>query len=99
MKWFNDWFAKKCEQAWNEARANKIEKGTGIPSMPVPSHTPNSSPNLVFKMYRANNGFVMEVGRQDRRHMDTTYEMYLIADGEDLGDSISKIITVETLRI
>lgn len=63
------------------------------------SGTPNSNPNLIFRIYRANNGFVMEVGRQDRRTHDTSYEMYLIADGEDLGDNISKIITVETLRI
>ena len=99
MSWFKNWFARMCEEAWNNARSNKIQRGEGITSMPMPSHTPNSSPNLIFKMYRASNGFVMEVGRQDRRHMDTTYEMYLIADGEDLGDSISKIITVETLRI
>ena len=101
MKWFDEWFAKKSQQAWENARSNKIVKeaihtGMAIPSV---SHAPNSSPNLIFKMYRASNGFVMEVGRHDKRHMDTTYEMYLIPDGEDLGNSISKIITVETLRV
>ncbi len=99
MNWFKHWISRQCEEAWNQARNNKLERGLANTVMPVPSNSVNSNPNLIFKMYRASNGFVMEVGRQDRRHMDTNYEMYLIADGEDLGNSISKIITLETLRI
>lgn len=95
MMWFKRWLCRMVDSARElelvEAQTDKLVSAR--------YGTPNSNPNLLFKIYRAANGFVMEVGRQDRRTHDTNYELYLIADGEDLGDSISKIITVETLRI
>lgn len=92
MMWLQRWLYRMVSKA-KEAELSKevvVAARTG---------TPNANPNLAFRIYKANNGFVVEVGRQDRRTHDTSYEMYLIADGEDIGDSISKIITVETLRI
>lgn len=95
MIWFKRWLRRMVDTAY-DGQGIEMEKEVVLSSR---SGTPNSNPNLIFRIYRANNGFVMEVGRQDRRTHDTSYEMYLIADGEDLGDNISKIITVETLRI
>lgn len=95
MMWFKRWLRRMVDTAY-DGQGIEMEKEVVLSSR---SGTPNSNPNLIFRIYRANNGFVMEVGRQDRRTHDTSYEMYLIADGEDLGDNISKIITVETLRI
>jgi hypothetical protein len=95
MMWFKRWLYRMVDSA-RELELGEMEKEIIVSSR---QGTPNSNPNLMFKIYRAANGFVMEVGRQDRRTHDTNYEMYLIADGDDLGDSISKIITVETLRI
>ena len=95
MMWFKRWLRQMVDTAY-DGQGIEMEKEVVLSSR---SGTPNSNPNLIFRIYRANNGFVMEVGRQDRRTHDTSYEMYLIADGEDLGDNISKIITVETLRI
>lgn len=95
MRWFKRWLHRMVDTAY-DGQGIEMEKEVVLSSR---SGTPNSNPNLIFRIYRANNGFVMEVGRQDRRTHDTSYEMYLIADGEDLGDNISKIITVETLRI
>lgn len=95
MMWFKRWLRRMVISA-RELELVEMEQDRVVSAR---HGTPNSNPNLVFKIYRAANGFVMEVGRQDRRTHETCYEMYLIADGEDLGDSISKIITVETLRI
>lgn len=95
MMWFKRWLYRMTESG----RERELVLYTKDVLVSAQQGTPNSNPNLLFKIYRAANGFVMEVGRQDRRTHDTNYEMYLIADGDDLGDSISKIITVETLRI
>ena len=95
MMWLKRWLCRMVD-AGREGELVLAEKSVLVSAQ---HGTPNSNPNLLFKIYRAANGFVMEVGRQDRRTHDTNYELYLIADGEDLGDSISKIITVETLRI
>ena len=58
----------------------------------------NSDADLNFRMYKAENGHVMEVRHYDRRTDRNTNKLYLITDDQDLGAEISKIITVESLR-
>jgi hypothetical protein len=50
-------------------------------------------------MFRAENGYVMEVRYNDRRTDRTTTILHLISDQEDLGQSIAHIITVESLKV
>lgn len=57
-----------------------------------------TSEDLNFRMYKAENGHVMEVRHYDRRTDRNTNKLYLITDEQDLGAEISKIITVESLR-
>lgn len=57
-----------------------------------------SGEDLNFKMYKAENGHVMEVRHYDRRTERHNNKLYLITDDQDLGAEISKIITVESLR-
>jgi hypothetical protein len=81
-----------------------IGKGQSVP-------TPRSSlirnledplqrfPSLVFKMRSAENGHIIEVTHYDQKINENYTRYYLVNDGEDLGDAISKIITLETLRL
>jgi hypothetical protein len=50
-------------------------------------------------MSKAENGYVMSVRHTDRKTERSNNTLYLIADHEDLGQSISHIITVESLKI
>lgn len=104
MKWFKRWFRSMTEEAWESARNERnppIHKNAlvGMAIDSKVSNQMNSNPNLMFKMFRASNGFVMEVSHQNSRTHEVSHNLYLISDTEDLGDSISKIITMETLRI
>jgi hypothetical protein len=65
--------------------AQMVERGMG-------------DPDLNFRMYKAENGHVMEVRHYDRRTDRHQNKLYLITDEQDLGAEISKIITVESLR-
>ena len=46
----------------------------------------------------AENGFVMEVQSIDRRTERQQNKLYLIPDDQDLGQAVSHIITVESLK-
>ena len=59
----------------------------------------DSVADLNFRIYRASNGYVMEVRQMDKRTERQTLNMHIITDQEDLGDSIAKIITLESLRV
>lgn len=58
-----------------------------------------SHPDLNFRMYRAENGYAMEVRQYDRRTERHTINLHLILDDQDLGQSIAQIITVESLKV
>ena len=101
MKLFKQWFRHMSEQAWAEAQAeresigvaNKLSSGIAMVERGM-----GSDADLNFKMYKAENGHVMEVRHYDRRTERHNNKLYLITDDQDLGAEISKIITVESLR-
>jgi hypothetical protein len=59
----------------------------------------DSNPDLNFRMFRAENGYVMEVRYNDRRTDRMTTSLHIIPDDADLGQSISHIITIESLKV
>jgi hypothetical protein len=59
----------------------------------------DSNPDLTFKMYRAENGYIMEVRQYDKRSDRHSTNLHLIPDDADLGSSIAQIITVESLKV
>ena len=111
MNWFDRWLSRKVrrglelERAAEERNAvhaikqSSISSQRGIGLIGPTSDGLDSPADLNFRMYHAYNGYVMEVRHMDRRTDRQTLTMHLIPDGEDLGDSIAKIITLESLKI
>jgi hypothetical protein len=58
----------------------------------------DSDPTLQFKIYEAIGGKVVEFSRYDRRTDRHDHSIYVIGKGEDFGDKIAKIATLETLK-
>jgi len=57
-----------------------------------------SSEGMRLQVYRASGGFVVETSSYDRKKDQNNNTMHVITDEEDLGERISKIIMMETLR-
>jgi hypothetical protein len=51
-----------------------------------------------FQIYRASGGYIVEFSRYDRKRDEANRNLHIITDEQDLGDSISKIVTLEMLR-
>jgi hypothetical protein len=111
MNWFDKWLARKVQKAWEDARnpSFHISKGEAIQlnSISIGAKTADlvsrdrmdSNPDLTFKMYRAENGYIMEVRQYDKRSDRHSTNLHLIPDDADLGSSIAQIITVESLKV
>jgi hypothetical protein len=110
MNWFDKWLYGKVKSAWENKRQFDKEYQVSLKE-----HTVNSinmgavgvagggrldcSPDLNFKMYRAENGYVMEVRQHDRKTDRQNVNLHVIAESEDLGTAISHILTLESLKV
>jgi hypothetical protein len=53
---------------------------------------------MILKIYRANGGTVIETRKYDRLKDRSLNQLHVITHDQDLGESIGKIITMESLR-
>jgi len=58
----------------------------------------HSDDSLRFNIYRASGGMIIETRKYDRIKDINHTRLHIVVDGEDLGSSIGKIITMEALR-
>ena len=59
----------------------------------------NSDPVLNFRVFGAVGGKVVEFTHYDRRTDRRTSTTYIITDDQDFGERISKIATMESLKL
>lgn len=58
----------------------------------------NDEASLRFNVYRASGGTVIETRKYNHIKDVNHTRLHIVVDGEDLGASIGKIITMESLR-
>lgn len=93
MKIFKKWFAKMCQEAWENAKENRSEQPIAVvESNGISGHGMN------FTVYRASGGHIIEHRVYDRKTDRTNNSLHIITDDKDLGEEIGKIITYENLR-
>ena len=94
VNWFKRKFAQWCREAWE----NRYPEDS--PQLVTADHNPDSlqSDGMRFQLYRANGGYVVETRSYDRKNDRNNNKLYIIKDEEDVGESIGKIITMESLR-
>ena len=77
-------------------RANKASRGSTIVSS-EPGETLSTEP-IRLSIYRANGGMIVETRVYDRQKDRSQNQLHIVGHDEDLGHSIAKIITMESLR-
>ena len=65
----------------------------------VDSEGPNiQSQGFRLNVYSASGGTIVETTKYDRQKDDHRHSLHVVTDDKDLGDELSKIITMESLR-
>jgi len=85
-----------------------ISYSNGLTSIPVPTINMTDlgnfhRPTLLFKLFKAENGFILEVG-PDRSYADIANglhspkrDLYIIDDIQNMGERITQILTLHLL--
>ena len=93
FKWFDNWFAKKCKQAWEN-----VVEGSQPPSLTAINSTILHQRGMNFTIYQANGGYVMEYSKYDERTDKHYQALHIISNDQELGQGIAHIITYEMLK-
>lgn len=95
MKWF-----KKMMWQWTQEGREVIEVNSKITRGSLvarDSHELDGEP-LRFNIFRANGGTVVQTHIYDRQKDRNFQQLHIVGHDQDLGESLSKIITMESLR-
>ena len=92
MKWL-----KRTILRWASTLDESKSPGLAIRSTRDISHSIDSA-GFNLKVYKASGGTVIETNAYDRRNDRHQTGLYVITDDKDLGNEISKIITMENLK-
>jgi hypothetical protein len=113
MKWFDKWFLNKSRWAWEYANEEaddteglipvssnrKRARASLVSTISRDSERPElESQPMYLKVYRANGGTIVETRQYDRRKDENNTQLHVVTCDQDLGDALSKIITIESLR-
>ena len=97
MSWFKKWLGNLCASAMRES--SESQKNYLYTDMvPSPSSVGRDTAVLSFEIYSAVGGQIVEFRRTDKNNDRTKFTRYIITDDQDIGDRISKIVTMEALK-
>ena len=97
MKWFDRWFQRQCEKAWDSAQGLDLGATNSLPV--VDSRNQLNRDGMRFQIHRAIGGYVVEYYDHTKQPgFDYTNQLQIVPDDADLGQEISKIIMMETLK-
>ena len=100
MNWLkrkiNNWLASEQDICIPEDRAyaNSVKLSRGISTC---EDVLGTEP-MRLSVYRANGGTIVETRVYDRQKDRSTNQLHIVGHDQDLGQSLSKIITMESLR-
>lgn len=107
MNWFDKWFYKQAKKAWEnkdqyeEEYINKasikmagLQMGTAM----VERGRAEGEGRITFELSSAVGGKILNVRHYDDRKDRHDSQTYVIPNGEDVGERVSKIINLEMFK-
>jgi hypothetical protein len=96
-KWLYKWLGKGIEKDIHDT--DRYEKmATAVCSSNKVRTQYEDDGAINFRIYGANGGKIVETVRYDAKMGREKTSLYIIADGDDFHESVSKIITLEYLQ-
>lgn len=98
MNWFDQWFAKKSQQAWE----NRHQLNEGVKmnqAIQVERSRPEGENRITFELSSAVGGKILNVRHYDERKDRHDHQTYVIPNGEDIGERVAKIVNLEMFKL
>ena len=93
IRWINQGLCESDEPTDDTSYHASTKGGCGIGSS-----SPRSAPQLNFRIYSAVNGQILEFNRYSTVTDREETTVYLVEKNENIGDYVSKCLTVESMR-
>jgi len=96
-----NWLKRKIRRWLDSEQDIVIDEGryaTAISKNSIGSRDVSSEPTLMFKIYGAIGGKVVEFSRYDRQKDRNYHDIYIIGKDEDFGAKIAKIAMLESMK-
>jgi hypothetical protein len=94
---FKRWLLNSLKEVVKEEREKEAYSNRGLVTAVSRRDSLDSNP-MVMKIYRANGGTIVETTTFDRHKDRHQNQLHIIGHDVDLGQGLSKIITMESLR-
>lgn len=98
MKWFKKMVAKWAHQGRNFVDEDSVVRPSKLMAS-SDCEAVSDDPILNFKVFSAVGGKVVEFRRYDRQRDRSDITTYIITNDQDFGERISKIATMEKLKL
>ena len=98
MNFLKRMVVKWVKEDWENQSINRIYGNDSMRISAIQSKTTPDCPSINFQIYSATGGNVVEVQYYNET-LDKSYKaLHIIPSDQDLGEGISKIITIEMLK-
>jgi len=102
MKWFDQWFVRKCKWAWDNRDiadvAVSLRALNSTKPMVLEEDAAPWSDGLRITIKKMIGGFVVSFRTYDRVKDRSDERNYIITDEQDFNSELGKIITMESMR-
>jgi hypothetical protein len=99
MKWFDNWFRKKCKEAWETRDEPSVyQTNLVVASSKYAGHGSLDSHGLTLSIYGADGGTVLEFRHYDHNKDRSEYALHVISQNENFEERVAQAITMEMLR-
>ena len=97
MKWFDEWFARKWRQAWENRDDVALVGGKPAKLLAV-AEDESWEDGLRISIKKMIGGSVVSFRTYDRRTDRSESRHYIITDEQDFNTELGKVITMERMR-
>ena len=102
MKWFDQWFARKCRWAWENRDMPDLGAKECVPMNKLRGQSieveESWGDGLRMNVRKIIGGFVVSFRTYDRIKDRSDERHYIITDEQDFNTELGKMITMESMR-
>ena len=99
MKWFDNWFRKKCKEALETRDESPVyQSNLVVASAKYSGHGSLDSHGLTLSIYGADGGTVLEFRHYDHAKDRSDYSLHVISQNENFEERVAHAITMEMMR-
>jgi hypothetical protein len=98
LGWFQRWFLKHSQQAWQNSKQDRDMNTYPTPPRITATRDLNTRNSIDLSLIKADGGWIVQFTSYDDRHDRHNVHHHVIPDSEDFGPKLAEIVTLQCMR-